>query len=337
MTADAEPGQVIEGMVGKGYVETFAGSARKAVEILVAAADRIAGASPEGSAALLVQAVVPTIMRADFGRAADLIVRAQDLAPGAGSPLAAYRDVAAAVVATFCSDPRAPSAGARADLERLAASGDAGAAFWSVAALMRLVFTERYDEAEHGLTAIIRRARERSEPSALPLALHTRSELRRRTGRLDEAAADALECLRLCEDTGLSASAAAARGTLARLAAVRGDAEGCTSLVAAMRATLPGTDVVNIALYADEALGLLCLGAGRPGDAADHLAGVARRYAAQPVPVNPLLDAFLADHGEALIRSAAPTPPPRSSRSWRRRRPAPARPGRRRAPPACTG
>ncbi len=300
-----EPGQVVEGLAGRGYVETFAGSALKAVQILTAVADQIAAASPQGSAALLVQATVPAIMRADLGQATEMIGRAQALAPEAERPLATYREVAAAIVATLASDPRTPSAEVLEDLSRRAAAGDPLAAFWSVGALQLLMFSERYDEAERGLTAIIRRARERSTPSALPLPLFTRSELRRRTGRLDEAAADALECVRLSEDTRQLAGAAAARWTLARVAAVRGDAAGCRSLVEAMRATIPVTDVANIALYADEALGLLLLGAGRPADAADHLSGVARRHATQRLPINPLMDAFMPDLAESLIRSGS--------------------------------
>ena len=64
----AERGQVLEAMVGRGNVEMLNGSTRAAVDMLTAAGERMREESPAAGAALLVQAVLPCLLRRDLER-----------------------------------------------------------------------------------------------------------------------------------------------------------------------------------------------------------------------------------------------------------------------------
>ena len=300
---DAGPHQVLEAMVGRGYVETFTGSARRAVDLLIAAADRAEPASPAAAASLLIQATIPAVMRTDLGQAVLLTERATPLVASGPPALAAQHEVVASIVSTLAGEPREPSPGSISEVTRLAASGDPTSLVWLVGSLQVLIFLGRFAEAAAGLDALIRAAGERSTPSALPLLLFTRAELRRRVGRLDEAVADATESVRLAEDTEQESNAGIARWTLARIDAVRGQAAACRAHTERMIAAVAPSEASNLTIYADEALGLLALGEGRHGEAVEHLGSAERRYDDMSVRPSPLIDASAHDLVEALIRA----------------------------------
>ena len=136
-------------------------------------------------------------------------------------------ETAGAVASTFSGLPAEPSAEALAELGRSTAAGDPISFVWLQGSLQALMLMERYDEALAGLDEIVRGARQRSTPSVLPMPLFTRSEIRRRTGRVDLALADAAECIRLAEDTEQETTAGLGRFTIAALDAMRGRAEEC--------------------------------------------------------------------------------------------------------------
>jgi DNA-binding NarL/FixJ family response regulator len=302
LALDAEPPQVLQAMVGRGYVETFSGSARHAVNLLLSAADRAEPASESAAASLLIQATIPAVMRTDLGRAVALVARAAPLAASGPPALRAQHDVVASIISTLVGRPRDASPESVSELARQVASGDPTSFVWMMGWFQVLMFTERYHEAVVGLDRVIRSIRERSSPSALALPLFTRAEVYRRTGRLDEAAADAAESIRLAEDTGQKSNAGISRWVLARIEAVRGRGATCRSLTDDMIAAVAPSEASSLRNYADEALGLLALGEGRHDDATEHLSAVERRYGESDVRPSALVDAFVQDLIEALAR-----------------------------------
>ena len=303
---DADPAQALEALVGRGYVETFGGSARRAVDLLVAAAERLEAQSPAGAAALLIQASVPCAMLTDLRRSASLAERATALAASAPPPVAAMADVAGAVVSTFSGRPAEASPESMAELSRSVAAGDPISFVWLQGSFQALMLMERYDEALAGLDEVVRAARQRSTPSVLPLPLFTRAEVRRRTGRVDLALADAAECVRLAEDTGQETASGLGRFTIAALDAVRGRAEACRAGAAEMIAACARTEAESLLLFADYALGMLALGAGDLDGAVEHLGSADRRRREGGGFHHPLMDAYEQDLAEALIRLGRP-------------------------------
>jgi DNA-binding CsgD family transcriptional regulator/tetratricopeptide (TPR) repeat protein len=296
---DAEPAQVLEAMAGRGFVETFSGSARRAVEMLVAAADRVAPVAPHAAAGLLVQAIVPAFMRIDVTRGAALADRAVALADGGPPEVRAAADAASAVVRTFSGDPRDPSS---ESIALLAASRDPTNAIWVMGQLQSWMLMERYEEAEAGLSALVNIARELSTPSLLPLPLHSRGEVRRRLGRLAEASADASEALALSEDIGQPSSAGLARWLLALIDAVQGRSTECRAQTAGMLSLKGQSEVEILRIYSSQALGLLALSTGDLDEAVHHLMAVDRLHRETGGAHHPLLHTYEQDLVEALIR-----------------------------------
>lgn len=298
LALDADPGQVLEAMAGRGFVETFGGSARRAIEMLVAAADRVAPVAPHAAAGLLVQAIIPASMRSDLRRGAALADKAVALADGAPPEVRAFADVASAIVHTFSGDPRDPSA---ESVALLAASGDPATLMVVVGQPQCWMLMERYADAEASLDALVNVARERSTPSMLPLLLYTRGEVRRRLGRLAEAAADASEALSLSEDTGQHSNAGLVRWLLALIDAVQGRSADCRAQTAGMLSLKGPSEAEALRIYSSQALGFLALGAGDLDEAVHHLMAVDRLHR-ETGGAHPLIDVYEQDLIEALIR-----------------------------------
>jgi DNA-binding CsgD family transcriptional regulator len=298
---EADPGQVVEALAGRGFVETHSGSAPRAVEILVGAAERVAPVAPAAAAALLVEAIVPAFMHNEMSEALALAERAAGLVAGGTAPVAAVAEVAGAVVSTFSGMPRQPSPAALAEVARIA-EHDPRAGMWMFGTLQCLMLSERYAEAEAGLEAVIRAARERSTPFVLPIPLFTRAEVRRRLGRLTAAAADAGESLRFAEETGQPATAGLARWALALIDAVRGRADESRTHVERMLALRSPSQAENLDLYASHALGLLALSEGDLEEALERLSDVRRRHEAAGGSHHPLLHTYEQELAEVQVR-----------------------------------
>jgi DNA-binding CsgD family transcriptional regulator len=298
----AERDQVLRSMAGRGNVEMLNGSARAAVDMLTAAGERMREQSPAAGAALLVQAVLPCLLRRDLERARDLAARAAALVPEPDPALAAQIAAALAMAATYAGEPVALGEADAAELRRQAAEGEPLGYAWSVGHLISLNLRERYAEALAGLDAVIGAAREHGTPSRLPWPLAVRADVRRRTGRLPQAAADAAESLRLAEDTGQELLAGYALAVQAMLHAITGDAAACRE--GAARAVEVGarTECHNLSWYADGSLGLLALSQGDLARAGEHFGALERRYRATG-DVHPLLDGHGADIVETLVRA----------------------------------
>ncbi len=298
---DVDPGRVIEALAGRAFVEMFTGSATRAMEILVGAADRVAPADAPAAAALLVQASIPAFMHNDMTEALTLTERASALVASGPPPISAIAEVAGAVVSTFSGRPREAAPEALAAVAQVA-QVDPGAGMWLLGTLQCLMLSERYAEAEAGLDAVIRDARGWSTPSALALPLYTRAEVRRRLGRLAEAAVDASESLRFAEATDQLPNAGLARWALSLIDAVRGRSAESRAHVAQMLALRVPSQAENLALYAGHALGLLALGEGDLDGALRHLSDVRRRHEGAGREHHPLLHAYEQELAEVQVR-----------------------------------
>ncbi|HET6690989.1 MAG TPA: LuxR C-terminal-related transcriptional regulator, partial [Miltoncostaeaceae bacterium] len=298
----AERGQVLRSMAGRGNVEMLNGSTRAAVDMLTAAGERMREESPTAAAALLVQAVLPCLLRRDLEHARDLAARAAALVPEPDASLGAQLAAGRVITATFTGAPAALDASDAAELRRQTAAGEPLGFIWSVTHLISLNLRERYADALAGLDAVIAAAREHATPSLLPWPLAVRADVRRRTGRLPQAAADAAEAVRLAEDIGQAPIAGYALVVEAMLFAITGDATACRDRAARAVEIGVRTESHNLSWYADGALGLTALSQGDLPRAVERFGLLERRYRATG-DLHPLLDGHGADIVETLIRA----------------------------------
>ncbi len=143
----------------------------------------------------------------------------------------------------------------------------------------------------------------------LPLPLYTRGEVRRRLGRLAEAAADASETIALSEDTGQSSKPVVARWLLALIDAVQGRSGDCQAQVDGMLSLKGPSEAEGLRIYSGQALGFLALGAGDIDEAVHHLMAVNRLYR-ETSGAHPLIDHY----EQNLIEVSAPARPSRGGR-----------------------
>ncbi|MEV7801581.1 AAA family ATPase [Microbispora sp. NPDC088329] len=140
----------------------------------------------------------------------------------------------------------------------------------------------------------------------LPLVHVTLAAAELYLGRFRDAEATAAEGLRLISDTGQRNRAGYLEGTLAWLAAVRGEADRCAELAARSRDRFDANHIVNGLAWAEWALALLDLGQGRFAEALDRL------DAAVSGPVRHQIQAvyFAPDQIEAAVRLGVPAKEP---------------------------
>ncbi|OPG12720.1 AAA family ATPase [Microbispora sp. GKU 823] len=140
----------------------------------------------------------------------------------------------------------------------------------------------------------------------LPLVHVTLAAAELYLGRFRDAEATAVEGLRLTSGTGQRNRAGYLEGTLAWLAAVRGEADRCAELAARSRDRFDANHIVNGLAWAEWALALLDLGQGRFAEALDRL------DAAMTGPVRHQIQAvyFAPDQIEAAVRLGLPAREP---------------------------
>ncbi|MEU8175041.1 AAA family ATPase [Microbispora hainanensis] len=140
----------------------------------------------------------------------------------------------------------------------------------------------------------------------LPLVHVTLAAAELYLGRFRDAEATAAEGLRLTSGTGQRNRAGYLEGTLAWLAAARGEADRCAELAARSRDRFDANHIVNGLAWAEWALALLDLGQGRFAEALDRL------DAAMTGPVRHQIQAvyFAPDQIEAAVRLGAPAHEP---------------------------
>ncbi len=298
---EADPQQVGGAIASRAHVETWGGSCRKAVNMLIAAADRFVSVDPYAAAAFLTQAMLGSTMRGEVDEARLFAERAAMLAKDAPPGVNALVEVALASALMNTCEPRRISGEAEAELIRMATNGDPVAWFWSVSLHHRLMLEERYSDALDRTTTATRAARMRSTPSALPYPLTVRAEVLGRLGRLHEARADAGEAADIAGETGQLGVRGWALGTLARIEAILGRTADCCSHAEAGIEGLGESEADSLPIFAEAALGLLALGEPDPDRAVIHLSDAARRTWAGG-RAHPLLVPFEQDLIETLIR-----------------------------------
>jgi DNA-binding CsgD family transcriptional regulator len=299
----AEAAQTVQAMAGRGHVEMFGGSTRRAIDMLVAAAERIAPISPEAAAGMLAQAILASQMRADIGTTLDLSERAAALVSGheaGGPPVVA---AATASASAFAHASRPAPEGLEQRLAEGVAAGDPVAYIWAVALKHNMMLGERYEEALAGTDGFIHAARSRSTPSAIAYPLGLRAEMLVRLGRFGEARAAADEGARIAEETGQPAVLGWALSILARAEAALGLDEDCRAHAAAARAMAEASDAASVLIFADAALGELALAKGDAETAVEHLAAADRRFD-RTRGGHPLLVPFHGNLVEARIRAS---------------------------------
>jgi DNA-binding CsgD family transcriptional regulator len=164
-----------------------------------------------------------------------------------------------------------------------------------------LVWLEEYEPARAFITRSVDLQRAGGHLAYLPQALLPLAELDFRTGRWDDARTNALEALRLFEESEQPTEAAVASALLARLAAVGGDAVGARDHAAAAERSDLGSGLRAATAYAEAALGLLELGSGMYAEAIGHLQQ-ARLRAENGGIGEPGMLAIHADLVEAMVR-----------------------------------
>ncbi|MGD9573514.1 MAG: AAA family ATPase [Thermoleophilia bacterium] len=285
----------------RGFVEAWGGSSRRAIEMLVAAADRMEDAAPPVAAYLLAQAVLPAHMRGDLKLCRELCARAVPLAEGAADGLWVYVD--AAHVATNVSSGLGGEVSAESEriLTAAAAAGDPMAHIWAGQMGYVRLHVEDYAGADATYRAFIASARQGNTPSLLPLPLAELGELYIRRGRFTEALASTAEAAELAEETGQLGVRGFALGVLAHAEALLGRAEDCLVHAAAALDDIGVHEGESLRIYADAAAGLLALGTGNLETARKYLEQ-AREHADTAAPFNPLLVAWPQDLIETCIR-----------------------------------
>lgn len=158
-----------------------------------------------------------------------------------------------------------------------------------------LMWLDDYAGARVVLEAAVEYQRATAEPW-LAAALDTLALADYRVGRWQSAEARSEEALRLASELGQTEAAASCHTTTARIAASRGDEDGCRTHVATATA-LVRADSMSRA-YAATALALLDLGADRPESAVERL----ERLERLPVSDEPSLFDWRADLIEAYAR-----------------------------------
>lgn len=300
----ADPEQVVAASTMRGFAEAWGGSARRAIDMLVAAADRIAGPAPAAAAFLLVQAVPPCHMRADLPLARTLVERALRLSDGAPPDIRAYTDMAVTATRVSSGEGVDVAADTEAAIAGLAATGDPIAQIWAGLVGYVRLHTERYGQASAAFAAAVDVGRSRNTPSLLPHALTTSAELHGRLGRFDDALAEASEAAELAAATGQAGARGFALGVLAHVEAVLGRDDDCVRHADECLDGIERSEADVLRIYSSAAKGLLALGRGDLTTAEGHLED-ARRRSLPFHPVNPLLVAWAQDLVETRIRLGA--------------------------------
>jgi DNA-binding CsgD family transcriptional regulator len=256
----------------RGAIEMWSGGPRDAHRRLIAEAEIVGPHDTRRAARMLTDAAWAALIAADISNGIETGSRARAVAEGVGgvTSLAADGVLGIALLLGGESARAAPLLSRyHAALAEIESPGRINA--MPTPSAQVLTWLERYTEARDVAVAAVERARAQSALGALPYALSELSELDFRTGYWPSASANASEAIRVAEETGQETVLAYALACLARLEAAKGDEVACRAH--AIRAIELGEHRIGAAVgFALSAIGLLELGLGRPGAAAETLA-----------------------------------------------------------------
>ena len=296
----ADPAARADVQLLRGMAIYQTGRPREACALLEAEADAIAATDPARASALLTHACVALMGPGPMDRLAELAERARALAPPGAGTIPAV--IGAEVLVSL---------GRHAAARELLAAHEPALRTWdptapghevlAVAGLCR-VWLGDHEIAEATLTRLIEAVRAAGAASVLSLPLAVLATLHLRRGDLARAAECADESAEIAE-TGLGGfGLTLALAAVAMVAAHRGDGDTCRR--AADRMFVLGSDLelTSTLAVAEQALGILHLGAGEAQDAAGHLARALDHTHAHGTR-DPAFLFTHADLVEALVRS----------------------------------
>ncbi|GAA2297582.1 LuxR family transcriptional regulator [Nonomuraea roseoviolacea subsp. roseoviolacea] len=281
------------------------GAPHLAHDLLVSGAEAVSGVDRVMAGAMLVDAARNAWQLSDPGRVAEASDRLHALGLRPGDGLGPAVDAVTGAAEFLAKGP----AGALATMRGLVADGARvreGAHALRINAAFVAGLVGDFRAGRDISAAVVAECRARGEIGRIPLALLTLTASDLYLGRFNDAVAGAAEGLRLAADTGQPNRAGYLEGMLAWIAAVRGDAAGCSRLAARCRDRFDANRIVNGLAWAEWALALLDLGHGRFAEALDRL------DAAVEGPVRHQIQAvyFAPDQIEAAVRLGAPAGEP---------------------------
>ena len=243
-----------------GVAEMWGGDAASAHQLLLAAADAIEPVDEGRAAAILADAALACQMSGDVPRTLELARRAHDLAASGSStePL---------LLNTLILAGQATAA-RPALLELVAARPAPGSSqgdpmFLAATAGHALIWIGEHDEARRLFGRELLAARTSGSLALLPFLLACLSELELREGRWQAAYANAVEAVRVAEETVQRNVLAFGLVTLARVEAATAQEEPCRHHVGQALELADELGAGSLRAYALAALGLLELGLGQ--------------------------------------------------------------------------
>jgi len=274
----------------RGRVANERGQTRNAHDIMTAAADSIAGLDPPAAAQLLAETIVAG--RHDAALTGKAFSRLRAItAPGEADILTSRDPAVSAVEMLMRTHEWALSAGI-----------GSGPLQDTLDAAVYANLSGDYDDARDLSLAAAAQCRATGLISPLPFVYAVLGATEIQLGRFDDAAATAIDGLQLADATGQPLQAATLNGTLAWLAAAQGEEQRCRELAKQSVRNFAQTDNPTGGTWAEWALALLDLGAGRWDAALDRLETTARTPGHRAIA----LIYFAADQVEAAARLGQP-------------------------------
>ena len=285
-----------------GRVLARSGSAGRARDVLLAAADGGEGGDRVRSASLLADAVIPALRAGGPTEAREIARRALELTEAAGGlpELTAALMLGTALI--FTGDfSRGRELVLRADALTPQADGIDRELQLRAYLGAGLRLAGEHERARHVLTALVDDARAEGVVGALAYPLVRLAEVELDSGRWASARALLTEASRLARETGQGADRGLAAGGLAWLAALEGEREECDLRAAEANELAERLGVGSRLNRAIHARGLLALATGEPDEAVIHLTEMRRLQLEQG-----WCDAAIEPHGapdlvEALV------------------------------------
>jgi DNA-binding CsgD family transcriptional regulator len=290
----------------RGRILMLQGHTQRAYRVLVDEAARARHLDAERTAAMLAEACLHCLLRAETRRALAAAREAFSVAATASLGVQAY--TATMLASALVMTGERVEAGALLDrflpvLRKGDPLTEAGELV-SVAAQCYF-WLDRYDIASELLAGLIASARAAGAPAALLLPLSCRAEIDLRAGRWEVAAAQFDEVAHLGYEMAESVYAAYALECLARLAAAAGDEQRCRDHAAHAMTLIEKHHNELGRLYVHSALGLLELGLGCMEPAIETLER-ARALAEQHALTEPNIVHWQPDLVEAYARAGKP-------------------------------
>jgi DNA-binding CsgD family transcriptional regulator len=269
----------------RGQVASERGQTREAFEIITAAAESISGIDPPAAARMLAETLIAGRHDTVLARAAFAQLQAITQAGSrAAAPAGEISDVEVQIrtLEWVLSGP--------------GVAGESPQHLLHAAGLAHL--TGDYQSARSLGLAAAQACRASGRISLLPFIHSVLAATEVHLNRFSDAAATAAEGLALATETGQPLQAATLHGVLAWLAAVAGDEQRCRDQARQAAQAFAATDNPTGGTWAEWALALLDLGAGRHQEALDRLEG----HVATPGHRAIAIVYFAADQVEAAAR-----------------------------------